>query len=207
MNAQQPLSKAQEALLISEICGGRRDEFATLIQPHLAMLRSVVNRMVDRFEAEDIIQQSLMKAYLNLSSFRSASGFRTWLIAIALNEVRQYRRQRSHMPAIVEDIETVLSTVAAVDSFLHDLERRELLHLVRETVGKLPKKYQIVIELQAFQGLSTADTARKLRLSVNGVKTRYLRARRWMALLMRTHSLEAGMAARRVGTALPVRTR
>ena len=92
--------------------------------------------VLDRFEAEDIIQQSLMKAYLNLSSFRSASGFRTWLIAIALNEVRQYRRQRSHIPAIVEDIETVLSTVAAVDSFLHDLEQRELLHLSGKPRGR-----------------------------------------------------------------------
>jgi DNA-directed RNA polymerase specialized sigma24 family protein len=92
------------------------------------------------------------------------------------------------MPAIVKDIESVLSTVTAKHSFMDDLERREVGHLVRETVAKLPRKYQIVVELQAFQGLSTAGTARKLTLSVNGVKTRYFRARRRMALLIQTHS-------------------
>ena len=68
---------------------------------------------------------------------------------------------------------------------MKDLERKEVAKLVREVFAKLPRKDQIVVELRAFQGLSTADTARKLMLSVNGVKTRYRRARRRMALLIK----------------------
>jgi RNA polymerase sigma-70 factor, ECF subfamily len=184
-DAQRPPSEAQEGSLISEICGGRKEQFANLIQPHLAILRSVINRMVsDRFEADDLVQQTLTKAYLGLPSFRSDSSFRTWLISIAINEVGQYRRKRSHLPVIAKDIESVLSTVPGKECFVEDLERKELAKGVREIVAKLPRKYQVVIELQAFQGLSNADTARKLMLSVNGVKTRYLRARRQMALLI-----------------------
>lgn len=191
--AQHP-STAQETSLISEICNGRKGEFATLIQPHLAILRSVINRMIlDRFEAEDLVQQTLMKAYLGLPSFRSDSTFRTWLISIAVNEVGQYRRKRSHLPAAMKDFQTALSTVPGKDSFLEDLERRELAHRVRELVARLPRKYRIVIELQAFEGLSTADTARKLTLSVNGVKTRYLRARRRMALLIQTQGTHSAL--------------
>ncbi len=172
MNTEHPLSNAQENLLISEICSGRKDEFASLIQPHVAILRSVVNRMVsDRFEADDLVQQTLMKAYLGLPRFRSDSSFRTWLMSIAINEVGQYRRKRSHIPAIVGDIQSVLSRVPGKETLMKDFERKEVAKLVREVVSKLPRKYQIVVELQAFQGLSTADTARKLMLSVNGVKT------------------------------------
>lgn len=186
MDAQRPSSEAQEGSLISEICGGRKDEFASLIQPHLAILRSVINRMVcDRFEVDDLVQQTLSKAYLGLPSFRSDSSFRTWLISIAMNEVGQYRRKRSHIPVIVKDIQSVLSRVPGKESFVEDLERKELARHVREIVAQLPRKYQVVIELQAFQGLSSAETARKLMLSVNGVKTRYLRARRRMALLIK----------------------
>jgi len=186
MNKELPLSNAQENLLISEICSGRKDEFASLIQPHLATLRSGVNRMVsDRFEADDLVQQILMKAYLGLPRFRSDSSIRTWFMSIAVNEVGQYRRKRSHIPAIVSDIQSVFSRVPRKESFMKDCERKDVAKPLREVVSKLPRKYRIVVELQAFQGLTTADTARKLMLSVNGVKTRYLRARRRMALLIR----------------------
>ena len=77
MEAQHPVSKAQETSLISEMCSGRKDEFATLTQLHLAILRSVIDRMVvARFDAEDLVQQTLMKAYLNLPSFRLLSNSR-----------------------------------------------------------------------------------------------------------------------------------
>jgi RNA polymerase sigma-70 factor, ECF subfamily len=188
VDARRPLSRVDESSLISEICHGCRDQFAALIEPHRGVLQSVIKRAVfDQFEAEDLVQQTLMKAYLNLPTFRRDSTFRTWLLAIALNEVRQYKRQGRHRHAVT-DLDPFLSIIPAAGSFVDDLERRELAHLVRETVAMLPRKYRTIIELQVFQGLSIADTAHKLTLSVNGVKTRYLRARRQMAVLIKNRS-------------------
>lgn len=183
--AIQCSSNIQEAALIAGICGGRRDDFASLIQPHAAVLRSVINRMMsDRIEAEDVIQLTLIKAYLNLSSFRGTSTFRTWLLSIAANEVRQNRRQRSNAPVLMANFQTFVSMIPGADSSVRDLERQELIKHVREAVARLPQKYKVVVELQVLQGFSTVETARKLRLSISGVKSRYLRARKCMARLL-----------------------
>ncbi|MBV8550646.1 MAG: RNA polymerase sigma factor [Acidobacteriaceae bacterium] len=185
MSVNNSAFETRELALIGQICAGEAENFECLIQPHIGMLRSMVARMVfNTFDVEDVMQQTLLKAYTNLHTFRFASTFRTWLISIAVNEVRQYRRQRFSMqpPSYLE--EASLQVLDHSDTPSRAMERKESARLIHSTLEKLPPKYRIVIELLALRGLSTAETADQLKVSINCVKSRYFRARRRIALLL-----------------------
>ncbi len=68
-------------------------EFAELLQPNLLPLNRFVYGMVgNQFDAEDIVQDTVIKAFIHFADFRAESKFKTWLMSIALNEVRTRRR-------------------------------------------------------------------------------------------------------------------
>src|SRR5947209_18760821 len=84
----------EEATLIRKIVGGERDLFGELIAPHLSPLSRIVRATIDgHSDVEDIVQQTVFKAFTHLAQFRFEAGFSTWLIQIAINEARQWRRK------------------------------------------------------------------------------------------------------------------
>jgi sigma-70-like protein len=81
-------SSQEESLLIGQILEGRKDLFGDLLQPHLtAVLRLVRAKMRNDSEADDVIQQTILKAFTRLEQFRFEASFKTWLIRIAIREV------------------------------------------------------------------------------------------------------------------------
>jgi len=173
-----------EVGLIREILGGRRDLFADLIAPHLTpLLRMVQSTIGSHPDAEDIVQQTALKALTHLDQFRFKAGFRTWLIRIGLNEARQWRRKCASSRFSALDLPT-LTRLPALDeshSPLVQCQRREAIVRLRAAVAWLPEKYRIVVLLRDLEDLSLAETARRLGLTIPAVKTRHLRARKKMA--------------------------
>ena len=71
-----------------------QQDFHQLIEPHLLPLNRFVLGMVgNRFDAEDIVQETVIKAFVHFADFRAESKFKTWLMSIAVNEVRSRRRR------------------------------------------------------------------------------------------------------------------
>jgi RNA polymerase sigma-70 factor (ECF subfamily) len=175
-----PQSSEDEAFLIHQILKGRDDRFVDLVEPHMTVLSRVVrNKMRNDSEAEDVIQETLLKAFARLQQFRFKASFRTWLIQIAINEVLQWHRTRAHAQFPMLN-ESVLLDVQVADEFaspLKQCERRETLGWFRRALAKLPENYQIVIRLRDLEHLSIAETAQVLHLSAAAVKTRHRRAR------------------------------
>src|SRR6202000_738625 len=84
-----------EIMLISLIVSGEKNLFYDLIRPHEHRLRRVALAVVrNETDAEDVVQETLLKAFQNLSGFRADSRLSTWLISITLNEAKGHLRRR-----------------------------------------------------------------------------------------------------------------
>jgi RNA polymerase sigma factor (sigma-70 family) len=88
-----------EDTLIDSALQGRDEAFGDLIQPYMASLTRFARlRLRSDPEAEDIVQQAILRALSHLRQFRGEASFKTWLTTIASNEVSQWRRGRAVAP-------------------------------------------------------------------------------------------------------------
>jgi RNA polymerase sigma-70 factor (ECF subfamily) len=177
------------------VAGARRgDEAAvrSLIRQNNRRLfriaRSIVN---DDSEAEDVVQETYVRAFTRLSEFRGESGLGTWLTRIAINEA--YGRLRRRPPTVDwESVETTPALEAQIIPFptsQPDPERtmaqHEINRILECAIDELPEPFRVVLVARLVEEMSIEETASLLNLKPETVKTRLHRAR----LLLR-HDLE-----------------
>lgn len=189
MTAPDALGPAEksgsEAALIAAILAGDREKFHLLILPYEGQLfRTAFALVKNAEEAEDVVQDAVLKAYRKLASFRGDAKFSTWLIAITLNVARGWlrRENRVTVDSLDEQREGNADfTPAALTDWrevpLAALERQEIRTLVQQAVAELPDTYREIITLRDVEECSVNDTAELLGISVALVKVRLHRAR------------------------------
>lgn len=144
-------------------------------------------------EAEDVVQQTYVKAFTALASFRGEASFSTWLTRIALNEaVSRLRRRKASSE--LEALDRAVSADAGLVSLFPlslaplpaDMEaaRSEMRQLLEAAIDDLPEGFRTVFVLRDVEGLSTDETAEHLKLKPETVKTRLHRARRMLRLVL-----------------------
>jgi RNA polymerase sigma-70 factor, ECF subfamily len=137
-----------------------------------------------REDAEDIVQQTLLKAFVHLHKFEGRASFRTWLTRIAINEALMFLRRGHALCQVALDYlsedETATHGLQIPDS-RPDPEgnclKREGTELVSAAMAKLTVRLRVAIELRELAGLSTRETARRMGVSVAAVKARIFRGR------------------------------
>lgn len=182
--AAGPRQKREEAL-IATILAGEREKFHDLIRPYERQVYLTALSLVkNETEAEDVAQESILRAYRKLASFRGDAKFSTWLIAITLNEARtRLREQRRASFDSLDDHDAVEGdyTPAALTDWrevpLEALERLEIRALMRRAVDDLPDAFREVVILRDMEELSVTETAEALGISIALVKVRSHRAR------------------------------
>jgi len=178
-------SKPSEIFSLEALRNGDRAEFAAMVEAYYAMIYRLSIKMVGNpQDAEDILQETFIKAYRYLKDFDGRSSLSTWLYRVATNEALMFlRRKRPEQISIDEPVETgegEVEPVQIVDWCC--LPEQELLssearlHLDR-AIEELSTSLRIVFVLRDIQGLSTLETAEVLNLSETAVKTRLSRAR------------------------------
>ncbi len=183
--AAQPQPRPDEQALIERVRAGDNEAFYELVRPHeRAIFVSAYSILQDQSEAEDVAQETVLKAFRNLHQFRGDAKFGTWLITIALNEARM--RLRSRQRARLESLDTSADEESDyVPIQLRDwreipsqaLERQELRQALARALAALDDKDREVLVLRDVQLLNVAETARVLGISPGNVKVRLLRAR------------------------------
>src|SRR5277367_5820485 len=105
MSATEPRMDANEAELIQLVCEGNRDAFYSLVRPYeRAVYIAAVSILNNPADAEDVAQEAVLKAFMNLTRFRGEAKFSTWLIQITINEARlKLRKQRRHLYESVDE--------------------------------------------------------------------------------------------------------
>lgn len=204
------LDRQRESELVRLARTGDGDAFETLVNLYdESLFRMVLNITRNREDAEDVLQEALVKAYTNLARFQGDSRFYTWLVRIAINEalmkLRQRRPQRTvSLEEMVENHGSVAMPWESSDN--EHPERRyatlELNETLSHALRRLDPAFREVFWLRVVQQFSTRETAAILRVSVTAVKTRLRRARielrhRLTRSMCRTDAWQAnkGMAA------------
>ena len=151
--------------LVTAALAGDPAAFAALVERNRDRVEAVVERMVGE-EAEDLVQEALLRAYLGLSQLRDPARFGAWLTGIAVNLAKMRLRGRERERRLVAE-------PAADDG----LEERELLELVRDAVELLPAGQRDVVLMHYIDGLSCEEIAALLDSSPGAVRVRLHRAR------------------------------
>jgi RNA polymerase sigma-70 factor (ECF subfamily) len=138
----------------------------------------------NREDAEDVLQETFMKAYEHLDQFQGNSKFYTWIVRIAVNQalMKLRRRKTDRSVSLDETIDTGEDTVVReIAAWGEDPEqqfsREELGSILDSAIQGLEPPYRSVFVLRDIDELSTEETADVLGLTVPAVKSRLLRAR------------------------------
>lgn len=160
--------------------GGETDAFSGIVRRYGPVLyRLAFHFFPEKAEAEEQVQEILMKAYKGLKAYNPEKRFFTWLYTVALNHLRSEKRKektrKAQIPAVYA-LREELTASSGADPEKAAL-RREALKSVRQAVDRLPRRYREVYILRGVEELSVADTAGILNLPEGTVKTNYHRAR------------------------------
>lgn len=177
--------KKSESFNLEALRAGDRAEFARLVETYYELIyRLAIKMLANSQDAEDVLQETFIKAYRHLRGFDGRSSVSTWLYRIATNEALMLlRRQKSNLVSVDDPLETGEREPEALQIVdWSNLPEKELLSTeargyLDQAVERLPSSLRVVFVLRELQGLSTREASNVLDLSETAVKTRLSRAR------------------------------
>lgn len=165
--------------------GGDNAAFSELIRHYDRRVFRMAKQITQNDDdAEDVLQETFLKAYTHLDDFQGNSKFYTWIVRIAVNEaLMKLRKRRSDRTVPLDDpIDTgedeVVREIAVWDQNPEDTySQEELAVILDDAVKSLKPAYRTVFILRDIEEMSIEETAAALNLSISAVKSRLLRAR------------------------------
>ena len=177
------LSKIEEISLITRcVAADDRRAFEKLVNEHSPAVRNFLFRLTTGNAAltDDLAQETFIKAYLGLRSFRAVARFRTWLFSIAYNEFVSHSRRRREM-MMPETCEPVAAADSASDS---DSRLTEMRYDVQVALSALSDSERTVTVLFYLNDLPIKDICRITSMPEGTVKSHLSRAKAKMAKMI-----------------------
>lgn len=183
---RQSLAGLDDAELVRRALAREAAAFRTIMTRHNRRLYRLARAVVrNDSEAEDVLQESYLRAFVGLEGFRGDSSLATWLSRIVVNEAlgRLRKRRRAAGPLPPETRQSTAQVIPfPISTGSDDPERvmaqRQILEFVERATDSLPTVYRTVFVARAIEGLSVEETADLLGIKPETVKTRLHRARK-----------------------------
>jgi RNA polymerase sigma-70 factor (ECF subfamily) len=172
--------RGSDGELVSRAQAGDREAFEELVRRHADHLYSVVRYLcASAEEAEEVTQESFLRAWRGIRSFRGSSRFFTWLYRIGINETKRRREREPPSPMMVSfDGGGVELDPPDAREVPHErVAEAELRAALEQAVRALPVKYRAPLILRDIEGLSTREAASVLDVREGAFKSRLHRAR------------------------------
>jgi RNA polymerase sigma-70 factor (ECF subfamily) len=170
--------------LVRRVQQGDKLAFDLLVIKYQHKVIQLANHYVkDVSEAQDVAQETFIKAYRAINNFRGESAFYTWLYRIAINTAKNDLVSRSRRPTNYQPESDTLETAANVAQLQDvntpetELLNQEILVVIKKTIDELPEEMRIAITLCEFDGLSYENIAQTMDCPVGTVRSRIFRAR------------------------------
>jgi RNA polymerase sigma-70 factor (ECF subfamily) len=172
--------------LVERAQRGDKQAFELLVIKYQRKLARLLSQFIrDAAEVEDVTQETFIKAYRSLSSFRGDSAFYTWLYRIGINAaknflVAQKRRASTTSNGIdIEDAENFeeASQLRDLDTPESELMSKQIAQTVHQTLHELPEELRTAITLREIEGLSYEEIANAMNCPTGTVRSRIFRAR------------------------------
>jgi len=181
----EPADTTDESKLIERARGGDLEAYDELIRRHQERIYGTVYHMTSNHEdANDLTQETFIKAHQALKSFKGGSSFYTWIYRIAVNKTINFLKQRKNRSGMsLNDLDVNAENdpdlVALVS---HKTPRRdaglaELQEKLNEAMGKLSEVHRLVVTLHDIQGVPHEEIAQVMDCNVGTVRSRLFYAR------------------------------
>jgi len=187
------LAVAADEKLVERTLAGDLSAFETLVQRHEAVVHRVAARIVGLSDADDVTQDTFLRAFHRLGQFRGDSPFLPWLLrvtnSVALNALAKRRRPEA-TPSPEEDSDRLHSSRRTPADALEEQERRERL---TTKLQQIQPTHRTVLVLRDLEGLSYEEIALVTGSPLGSVKGRLFRARRELIEILRRNTYDWGL--------------
>jgi RNA polymerase sigma-70 factor (ECF subfamily) len=175
--------------LIAECLEGRTAAYGELVRRYQDRLYNTIYRLVDHAEdAQDVLQEAFLNAYVSLHRFKGEAQFYTWLYRIAINAALSFRRRRRSslvvrsgmaLEGAAEPLDASNSSKPEYGVEQADQERR-----IQEALDRLSPDHRIVLILKDLEGQKYSQMAEILKVPVGTIRSRLHRARMEMRAIL-----------------------
>lgn len=174
-----------EKLLIHNVLKGDTSSFNHFVDTYQDMAVTIAFRICSNLqEAEDIVQNSFVKAYHNLHTFRTDSKFSTWFYRIVYNTALTHIGQSRFMNEYVDYHEIDRDDSFSGGNVLEKIENNERKELINNAMEKLPRDESLLLTLFYLEDNSIKDICQITLLSESNVKVKLHRARKRLASIL-----------------------
>jgi len=167
--------------IIQKILDGQLQLFEILIRRNNPILyKTGRSYHFNHEDTQDLMQDTFLDAFCNLSGFENRSSFKTWIIKIMLNKCYKRQQKFSFKNEISNEIDdkSIPMFTKSLHSDTHSsIMNRELSVVIENAIQRIPFDYRMVFSLREMNGLNTAETAEVLQISESNVKVRLNRAK------------------------------
>jgi len=164
-----------EKTLVANVQAGDRGAFELLVSLHYrAVYNLAFQFMKDHGFADEVVQQSFLKAYNAIGGFRQESSFKSWLFRIVSNTAKNQLRSKEREHAVpIEDVEAKLGVL---HRGYQTIEHQQTAQILRQAVARLPQKQRQALELRIFEDLSFQEIAMIMECPFDTAKANYRHA-------------------------------
>lgn len=175
-----------EKELIIEMKHGNKDAFEKIIEKYQNRIFTLCYRYTgNKEDAEDLAQDVFVKLFKKINQYNNKSSFSTWLFQIGNNTCKDFLRKKQKESQIkiadhiwLDDEEVKPERFIEKKTPESQLEDKEKMLVLKETINKLTPEYKMVIIMREFQDLSYEEISHTLNYSVGTIKSRLSRARK-----------------------------
>jgi RNA polymerase sigma-70 factor (ECF subfamily) len=158
--------------LVRETKEGMIEAFGELVIRHQKQMMRVALRLVRDWNlAEDIVQESFIKAYQNINDFAERASFKSWMYQITLNTAKNRLRTMGRESIGIDNV-----TVAVTDDQVGKMMEIDVKQMIRQEVAKLPARQQMALNLRIFEDLSFKEIAHIMQCPYDTAKANYRHA-------------------------------
>ena len=176
----------EESQLIDRALDGDRSAFARLVETHQDRLfASMLQVTGSADEAEEVVQDAFIRAFIKLDTFQRNAQFFTWLYRIAFNSALTRRRREKVRVSLDQYRETSgVEVVDSADGVDEPMLREERVAMVRLALQKLTEEHRKILVLREMEGHAYEVIAEILEISIGTVRSRLSRARRQLKIAL-----------------------
>lgn len=194
--AAKDTSTETDVGIVKRVLDGNVDAFEIIMRRYNQRLYRIARSILkDEHEAMDVVQDSYVKVYYLLNTFKGPNDFASWLSRIVSNEALMRLRKSHRINYTLDDPMHNDNDEPVFDIQPIDLIAAEQLRqLLEKAIDQLPVGNRCVYMMRAVQQLSTRETAQSLNVTEEVVKTRYLRAKRLLKKIFENHIEKTGLS-------------
>ncbi|TXD84846.1 sigma-70 family RNA polymerase sigma factor [Subsaximicrobium wynnwilliamsii] len=176
----------KDQILINQIVKGDTSAFTVLVDNYKDLVFTLALRMLkNREEAEEVAQDTFIKAYKSLANFKGDSKFSTWIYRVAYNTcLDRIKKNKKHLNDVPID-EFTEHELKTIDNALQQLMTAEKNETIKKCIAQLPSDDAFLLTLYYFDDLSLEEISKVVDLTPNNIKVKLFRFRKKLASILK----------------------